>query len=78
MISEVIRPTIDVKNIELQPYRSDINQSTKDYWEQKYGMKVNEIGKDPLLWYNGVYIPPYLIDSFYLFPSISLLLNNLW
>ncbi len=66
MISEVIKPTIDVKNIELQPYRSDINQSTKDYWEEKYGMKVNEIGKDPLLWYNGVYIPPYLIDSFYL------------
>lgn len=66
MISDVIKPSISVKTIELQPYRSDINQDAKDYWQEKYGLKISELGKDPLLWYNGIYIPPYLIDSFYL------------
>lgn len=66
MISDVIKPTISVKQIELQPYRKDINQTAQDYWNERYGLKINEIGKDPLLWYNGIYIPPYLIDSFYL------------
>ncbi len=66
MISDVIKPNISVKTIELQPYRSDITQSTKDYWQDRYGLKISELGKDPLLWYNGIYIPPYLIDSFYL------------
>jgi hypothetical protein len=66
MIEDVIKPTIGVKGIELQPYRSDINQTTQDYWKERYGIKMNELGKDPLLWYNGIYIPPYLIDSFYL------------
>ncbi|MFM2392691.1 MAG: hypothetical protein RLZZ546_673 [Bacteroidota bacterium] len=66
MISDVIKTSISVKTIELQPYRSDINQDAKDYWQEKYGLKISELGKDPLLWYNGIYIPPYLIDSFYL------------
>lgn len=64
MISDVIKPKISLKNIELKPYRDDVNQSVKDYWQQRYGLKLNEIGKDPLVWYNGIYIPPYLIDSF--------------
>ncbi len=66
MIEDVIKPSIGVKGIELQPYRSDINQTTQDYWKERYSIKINELGKDPLLWYNGIYIPPYLIDSLYL------------
>jgi hypothetical protein len=63
MITDVSQPTISVKNIVLQPLRTDLNQDTEDYWQERYGIKINEIGKDPLLWYNGIYIPPYLIDS---------------
>lgn len=66
MIEEIIKPTITVREIELKPYRNDLNQNTKDYWQEKYGMKINELGKEPLVWYNGIYIPPNLIDSFYL------------
>lgn len=66
MISDVSRPSIEVKEIVLQPYRTDLNQSTQDYWNEKYGIKIQEMGKDPLLWYNGIYIPPQLIDSLYL------------
>lgn len=66
MISDVSKPSIEVKEIVLEPYRNDLNKSTQEYWNERYGIKIQEIGKLPLLWYNGIYIPPQLIDSLYL------------
>ncbi len=66
MISEVLKPTVQVREIILQPYRKDVEQSAQEYWNERYGMKIQEIGKDPILWYNGILIPPTYIDSLYL------------
>ncbi len=66
MISEISKPTITVKEIEITPYGEGANKSAKEYWEEKYGIRINELGKEPIVWYNGIYIPPYLIESFYL------------
>lgn len=66
MIEDILKPTISVKQIEITPYRNDTNQTTDEYWIERYGLKISELGKEPLVWYNGVYIPTYLVESFYL------------
>lgn len=67
MIEQIIKPTISVKEIILAPYNEkNLKQDVKDYWEEMYGVKIADIGKEPLIWYNGVYIPPNQIDSFIL------------
>jgi hypothetical protein len=66
MITNILKPTIETVNIELTPYRKDLSSEQNALWMQKNASKMKELGKDPLVWYNGIYIPPYLIDSFML------------
>ena len=63
MITSVSKPSITVKNIELQSYNPNLNQDIENYWTEKYGIRTHELGREPLLWYNGIYIPPTMIDS---------------
>ena len=63
MITSVSNPSITVKNIELQSYNPNLNQDIENYWTEKYGIRTHELGREPLLWYNGIYIPPTMIDS---------------
>lgn len=60
MINQILKPNIEVRNIEISSF------SDNELYIKEMGNKVKELGRDPLLWYNGIYIPPYLIDSFYL------------
>lgn len=66
MIVNKSEAKVSVKNIELQSYRKDLTPDLEKYWLEQYGIRLNEIGKDPVLWYNGIYIPPNLIENFLL------------
>lgn len=64
MIESLSDPTIEVKQIEINPYNNPDN--TGDYYQERYGIKTGDFGKNPLVWYNGILIPEPLIESFYL------------
>ena len=66
MIESLSEPTIGVKQIEIKPYKGTTNQDLNSYWIERYGVKLADIGKNPLIWYNGIFIPETLIESFYL------------
>lgn len=66
MINSLTQPKIKVKQIEISPYVKSDNQAVNDYWIKQYAPQINNIGKNPLVWYNGIHISEESIVSFYL------------
>ena len=65
MIETKKQPTIELSQIELSVSPNQ-TQDANEYFKDNFTPKVNNIGKEPLLWYNGIEIPSNLISNFYL------------
>lgn len=63
MIVTKIKPRPIVKKIELSTYSS---ADSPEYINDKFLSAKNQYGKHPLLWYNGILIPPQNIIEMYL------------
>lgn len=64
MIEDKSKASIEVKQIEIIPYNNEPDNS--GYFKERYGIKTADLGKNPIVWYNGIYIPEHLIESFHL------------
>jgi hypothetical protein len=61
--NQYLKPTISVKQIEIKNYVPD--QTNVDISQQQNNInKLSEIGKEPLLYYNGIIVPKQNIDGF--------------
>lgn len=81
MIENKLSPIIKIRDIVLEQFGKTDNQTKQEYNQDKYGSMMNIIGKDPILWYNGILIAPELISSFYLdttgqFPILKAWFND--
>jgi hypothetical protein len=81
MIESLSEPTIGVKQIEIRPYSANDNVDVQEYWLERYGSQTADIGKNPLVWYNGIVIPESYIESFYLnsdnfFPTLQIYFSD--
>lgn len=80
MIENKLKPNIEIRDIILEPFKEG-NDASKEYFDDNYGSMLNRIGKDPILWYNGILIAPELISSFYIdttgkFPILKAWFND--
>lgn len=66
MISEILKPTIELYDIEIKHYSNDLNNNQQELYNNINFPKINDIGKNPVVMYNGILIQPALIESLYL------------
>lgn len=64
MIEVKREPTLTAYNIELTPGQESNSDGASTHLKQFHGSSLAEIGKEPLLWYNGILIPHTNISSF--------------
>jgi hypothetical protein len=66
MITVKREPTIEVYPIEINTIKNLSNDKAEEVFTDLHGASLQEIGKLPLLWYNGIQIPPKYISSLHL------------
>lgn len=66
MITVKREPTIEVYPIQLSTVQPLENEKAEGVFNDLHGASLQELGKAPLLWYNGFQIPSKYISSFHL------------
>lgn len=65
MITVKLEPKITVRPLELTTV-GNTNKNAVEYFNERYGSNLSLIGKEPVVFYNGITIPTGSIISFYL------------